>query len=1519
MFAFLLCVSWRRHLPFLAWLLLCCWSMPAPGQTSKLYDLPSQAATKTRDQRRRAEQWFLHGRLVPGEPVAALRHRAYLQKMQMRAGNAVDRQNRSPGAPNSGWAPLGPAPLASNAGGAGPENYSWVSGRATAVAIDSADNTANTVYLGGAFGGLWRSQNAACGSVGNAGCVVWTPLTDNQPVCYASSDPQHQNPFQCPLAIGAIAIQPGDSPPLSSVIVVGTGEADSSTDSYYGLGILQSSNAGTTWTLISSDATGSRSFAGMAFSKIAFSTSNSSLVVAAAAGASQGILDGLANSLTANLGLYYSGDAGMTWNFANVQDGSSATAPDSATGVVYNTVAGQFFAALRYHGFYSSSDGINWSRLPNQPGSGLTSAACPAQTSTTCPIYRGELTVVPGRNEMYVWYVDANDNDQGIWESVNGGASWSSINDSGIIQCGDNDGCGTEDGTYNLELAAVPDVGATDLYAGAINIYKCQITIASPNCSGTGLNTFLNLTHAYGCSSVAMVHPAQHALSSLINTNLQDSMYFANDGGVYRTLDGYQLTDGTCDGHTTLFDSLNQTLGSMTQFVSFSEPAGDPNTILGGTQGNGAAVTQSATGDPSNWFAIFPGNSGYSQISPDANNPDWLISSPPDQLSGVNIFACAAEVNCTMQQFQSNQVVSSSTVGGDTGAFYPAFILDPQNSAGMLVGTCRVWRGSTSGSGFTLLSNNFETGGSGICTGSETNVVTSLAAGGPLDQNGFSNVIYAGTDGFGPLIPTIPPGGHVWVTTNAAGGASTWVDQTGSINPSSFPISGVAIDNTDPTGLTAYVSIMGFHVSHVWKTTNGGTSWTDFNGISPSNLPDAPADAILIDATTSPSSVYIGTDVGVFESSSASPSWTELGPPYLPDAAVTGLGMTSDGTDKWLRASTYGRGIWQLPLLAAPDYALAVSNTPQTIFAGSQAVFQGTAYSLDGYKSSVQLSCQPGVTAPPPTCTLDPASIIPTAAGAAFTITASGPDGTYIFNLHGAGSDPKAIQHDTSITLNVVDFNLSPPSPDSVTVGPGQTSKPVQFQVTAAGLFNQTVALSCQNLPSGATCNFQPSSSVNPTANQPVNVTLTFSTAPNTPGGTFPVSIQGSVTNGPTKTQTVSLTVTVDYSVTISNSPLSAYENTTAVFNGTLTSLNGYNSPVQLSCGNGAPPICTVAPALVTPTAAGAAFTVTVSSSQCGQYNFNINAVGTDPLGTSHSTAVQFNSNSLAPPDYTLEISNSPLSSTVNTPAVFSGMLYATACYTSVVMLSCGSGAPPTCSASPAALVPTASGAPFSVTVSSGKAATYNFAISGQGTDPEQIQHNTLVSFSTSAASIFNFSISNISGPESVAAGSTATFTLQLAPTGGAFPDNVTLNYSTCPPMSTCSLSQTEVSAGKGATTITFTVQTAAPIVTSSQNRALIPRFLYGLWLFFPALIFATGAPPTRRNRSKRTYLTLFVLLATLCLTISCGSGLRGGSTAAAEPGTPPGVYGITVNAAMNEAPGSPNKSAYLTLTVTAN
>jgi len=92
------------------------------------------------------------------EPVAEEdRDRPDLREAWMRNGRTAPPGQTA--AAQTVWVSMGPAPLASQSGTS--SDYGLVSGRATSVAIDASDPTGNTVYLGGAYGGVWRSANAA--------------------------------------------------------------------------------------------------------------------------------------------------------------------------------------------------------------------------------------------------------------------------------------------------------------------------------------------------------------------------------------------------------------------------------------------------------------------------------------------------------------------------------------------------------------------------------------------------------------------------------------------------------------------------------------------------------------------------------------------------------------------------------------------------------------------------------------------------------------------------------------------------------------------------------------------------------------------------------------------------------------------------------------------------------------------------------------------------------------------------------------------------------------------------------------------------------------------------------------------------------------------------------------------------------------------------------------------------------------------------------------------------------------
>jgi hypothetical protein len=1190
----------------------CAWSQEMPGTTGR-----SRAAEGERSDGNPLyrhdnldSNWSRRGRSVPGQSAAKLRLRAYQAKIAMRAARAAEFRTRSVISGTSGqasspafWSPLGPAPLASDATGSGIQDYNWVSGRATSVLIDPADATGNTVLLGGAYGGLWKSTNA--GSLSSSpSTVTWQPLIDDQPT----------------LAVGAIALQPVAPGGSSNVILVGTGETNNSGDSYYGLGILRSANAGSTWTPITGAASG-QSFLGVGFSKIAFSSAQPNIVVAATAG-DNGLDLGLEEDANSTArGLYFSINAGVTWNRVLLSDNA---VPASVSSVVYNPsqgTLGTFYAFIRRHGLYSSTDGQHFTRLALQPTAGLASGSCPATSnSNTCLVYRGEIALVPGRDEMYVWVVDVQFDvsgnpspvDEGIVRSLNGGTNWVPIPDNGITNCGDNafgadSGCGVEQGFYNLALAAIPSgTSATDLYAGAINLYKCTIAGGTTCLQGD----WINLTHVYGCDpgplgAPAHVHPDQHAIAFMVASGKSPG-YFAHDGGISRTLDGYSgLNSGTCSG-TNRFDSLSQTLGSMTEFISFSVHPTNPNILLGGTQDNGSPKTSTATNSTS-WQNALGGDGGFNAISP-SNPSEWYAASPY-----LNILKCTSGTACNDNDFF--EIVSPSNLGGDQGAFYTPYILDPQNTGELLVGTCRVWRVGTSGTAPLPLSDDFDTLGTGVCTGGETNLVNAIAAGGPVYFN-HSSVVYAVTNGYGPL--SVNPGGEVWVTTNA--GVTSMTNVTGTVNPQGYAIAAVTIDTSDVSGNTAYIGIMGFSTlahptSHIWKTSNAGTTWVDWTGTGSTALPNSPVNALLVDSQAA--LVYAASDVGVFVSATASPGWTETGPlpgpttsGFLPDAPVTALQIFNDNAGtKNLLASTYGRGIWNFPL--APNYANVVTNSPQTIFIGQTAAFRGTLNAEVGYASLVNLSCSNEL----PTlasCTVSPAqanlAVTPTEP---YNVNASGSVGDYSFNVHAVGTDSHTLRHDVPVTLHIVDFNLTAPSPNSIVVAQGATSPGSTFQVTASGIFAEPVTLSCSGLPSGTACQFFPAASVSPTAANPVTVTLTVTATSGTAlGGPTTITVAGTASGAPSaKTETFGLKVTVpvpDFAIAVTPAPATTGINQNVSWNGTVTSIDGYSGTVALSCTAGAPAMCTRNPQTLRPTAAGVPFTVTLGSASAAVFNFTI-------------------------------------------------------------------------------------------------------------------------------------------------------------------------------------------------------------------------------------------------------------------------------------------------------------------------
>jgi hypothetical protein len=211
------------------------------------------------------------------------------------------------------------------------------------------------------------------------------------------------------------------------------------------------------------------------------------------------------------------------------------------------------------------------------------------------------------------------------------------------------------------------------------------------------------------------------------------------------------------------------------------------------------------------------------------------------------------------------------------------------------------------------------------------------------------------------------------------------------------------------------------------------------------------------------------------------------------------------------------------------------------------------------------------------------------------------------------------------------------------------------------------------------------------------------------------------------------------------------------------------------------------------------------------------------------------------------------------------------------------------------------------VTVGSDAVQNYSFNIAGTGTDPLSISHTTPATLS----SIFDFTISTASGAQTVKAGASATYMLNVAPTGtgNTFPTNVAFSCSGLPLLSTCSF--TTVATGSGATTATLTISTTAP---SAASHAGTSNLFYALMLPLPTLVIVLGGV-RRRSLHRWTRLTpLLIATALLGSLVACGGGgSNGGTGGAGLPGTPVGTYTVMVSASSGSAP---TKTVNVTLTV---
>ena len=1153
-----------------------------PAQTPAQTPVQTSIQTPALPPRVAEAQRFLASRgWTPGHRLEARRGRLRAQSVSSLGQGAA--------APT--WQPLGPAAVST-------PDYGLVTGRVSALALDPADATGSHLYAGTTGGGVWMSSNAA---VSNGAAVAFTPLTDTVNALGGAADAS--------ISIGALTVQPGGT----GVILAGTGDPNDVLDSYYGTGILRSTDGGTTWTLIqqtrdAESGLGGQDYAfiGEGFAGFAWSAANPQVVVAAVSQAYEGTLVDAGQPNLSYEGLYYSQDSGATWHLATITDGpgrdvqgplDAFVSPDgnAATAVVWNPVRQLFIAAVRYHGYYQSPDGVTWTRIATQPGTGLTTSMCPSNLgipgSIACPIFRGALAVNPVTGDTFAWTVDLNNQDQGLWQDScalssgacgNGAVAFSRQWNTAALEVSTSQGANTiANGNYNLTLAAVPSQQDTLLVAGDNDLWKCSL---AAGCA------WRNTTNATTCMS-AQVGEFQHALAWNGANPLE--IFAGNDSGLWRSMDAIGETGPVCSASdATHFENLNGGLGSLAEAESLSPVESTPYTLMAGLGVNGTAGVK-GTAATADWPQILSGYGGPVAIDPQNTN-DWYVNNQP----GVSIYACAQPGPCTPSDFGSSPVVTDADVNLPAGAMAApaAFLVDPLDPSQLLIGTCQLWRGPANGSGWSAANAVTPVLDSGAqnaaCNGDA--LIRSMAA---LALPGGGEIVYLGMYGSANGGANLP--GHVLsVVLNPGSGTAPVVtdltlnpvlnDSLGlRLNNYGLDVSSVTIDPHDPTGNTVYVTIAGIRgplqaIRTVYGSTDGGAHWNNLTA----NLPTVPANSLAVDPQNA-GTVYLATDQGVYFTTNITGCvqaqavcWSLFGT-GLPGAPVVALQTSpSSASSPVLVAATYGRGIWQTPLWSTASGLALVSVTPGVLNFASQtagtasaaqtltlentgsAAFTVTAISVQGAFSEVD-NCVNTTLSAGGSCAIQVA-FAPTAAGAQtgeLIVQGNVYGGQLSVDLNGTGAPAGAI----AVTPDIVSFGqaaigaTSAPLPLSITNSSG-AAVPVTSVAVTGPFAIASNACGTTSLAASSACQIE--LTFTPAQSGPATGTFVLTDG----AGTQSVELTGTGVTGPADTlSTTSLTfpatatgqASAAQSVTLTNSGSQPLESIAASVTGGFAITNG--------------------------------------------------------------------------------------------------------------------------------------------------------------------------------------------------------------------------------------------------------------------------------------------------------------------------------------------------------------------------
>ena len=351
---------------------------------------------------------------------------------------------------------------------------------------------------------------------------------------------------------------------------------------------------------------------------------------------------------------------------------------------------------------------------------------------------------------------------------------------------------------------------------------------------------------------------------------------------------GHEVVFFNTDGGTFLSEDGGKTVRNITrfgmgtgQYYGILTSANNSNLVAAGSQDQGYQISRPGSGAVMAFDQVISGD--YGSLTSSDGTHNMLYSAYP----GFILLQIREEVGATVHGLESYDFPDPRDERRQ--GWIPELLADPDDPDVVYYADRRIWRMERLGPYSTsarALPHDFG-------PEKDREHVTALAIS-PADRNRW----YAGT-----------AFGKVWYSQD---GGNTWTlgQKTGSPYP--FYAADLLPHPTNPD--ICYVSGSGYDVNSVYRTTDGGRTWS----LMSDGLPPTYTAALAFDDPVR-QDLYAATSAGPFRYDKPSGRWVSLLGTEAPLTDYTDVeGIPEEGV---VRFATYGRGIWDYSVTGGPCVA----------------------------------------------------------------------------------------------------------------------------------------------------------------------------------------------------------------------------------------------------------------------------------------------------------------------------------------------------------------------------------------------------------------------------------------------------------------------------------------------------------------------------------------------------------------------------------------------------------------------